>query len=84
MLEQMDRQGGSRDRWSFVNVLPDSGFIHTVHNGPRNQEEADKFIAEIKANSDGRPLFLFLTAGAVIKNHLKSIILHLSQFSIQG
>ncbi len=47
------------DRWGFVNVLPDSGFIHTVHNGPRNQEEADKFIGKIKTNSDGEaPLFL--------------------------
>jgi hypothetical protein len=51
------------DRWGFVNVLPDSGFIHTVHNGPRNQEEADKFIAKIKADSDGKHLFLYLMAG---------------------
>jgi len=50
------------DRWGFVNVLPDSGFIHTVHNGPRNQEEADKFIAKIKAHSDGQPP-LFISDG---------------------
>ena len=46
------------DRWSFVNVLPDSGFIHTVHHGKRTQEMADEFIGKIKANSDGAaPLF---------------------------
>jgi len=47
------------DRWSFVNVLPRSGFIHTVHHGKRTQEHADKFIGEIKQNSNGKaPLFL--------------------------
>ena len=81
-LNQMD-QGRSGDRWGFVNILPDSGFIHTVHNGPRNQEEADKFTAEIKAVTVNL-LFLYLMAGAVMKNHLKSTILHLSQFPIQG
>jgi len=56
--DETDREDRG-DRWGFVNVLPDSGFIHTVHNGPRNQEEADKFIAKIKADSDGEaPLFI--------------------------
>ena len=26
------------DRWTFVNVLPRSGFIHTVHHGKRNKK----------------------------------------------
>jgi len=42
-----------------VNVLPDSGFIQAVHHGKRTSEEADQFVASIKANSDGEaPLFL--------------------------
>lgn len=40
-------------------MLPESGFIHTVYHGPRNQEVADCFIGAIKAYSDGKaPLFL--------------------------
>ena len=47
------------DRWSFVNVLPDSGFIQTIHHGKRTSEKADSFVAAIQANSDGEaPLFL--------------------------
>lgn len=47
------------DRWTFVNVLPRSGFIQTVHQGKRTQEEAKQFVKTIKANSDGQaPLFL--------------------------
>ena len=47
------------DRWSFVNVLPDSGFIQTSHHGKRTSEEADSLVAAIQANSDGEaPLFL--------------------------
>lgn len=46
------------DRWTFVAVLPDSSFIHTLHHGERNLEEATEFIGQIKANSDGQtPLF---------------------------
>ena len=42
-----------------MNVLPDSGFIQAVHHGKRTSEEADSFVATIKANSDGdAPLFL--------------------------
>lgn len=40
-------------------MLPDSGFIHTLHHGKRTQEMADEFIGKIKAQSDGQaPLFL--------------------------
>jgi IS1 family transposase len=47
------------DRWTFVNVLPRSGFIHTVHHGKRNKEETEHFVHKIKLNSDGEaPLFL--------------------------
>jgi IS1 family transposase len=47
------------DRWTFVNVLPRSGFIHTVHHGKRTKEEAEQFVKTIKSNSDGAaPLFL--------------------------
>ena len=47
------------DRWTFVNLLPRSGFIHTVHHGRRAQEEADRFVETIKRNSDGdAPWFL--------------------------
>ena len=46
------------DRWPFVAVLPDSSFIHTLHHGTRNLEEATKFLGRVKANSDGQtPLF---------------------------
>jgi IS1 family transposase len=47
------------DRWTFVNVLPRSGFIHTVHHGKRNKEETEHFVQKIKLHSDGEaPLFL--------------------------
>ena len=47
------------DRWTFVNVLPRSGFIQTVHHGKRTKEEGEEFVQTIKQNSDGQaPLFL--------------------------
>lgn len=46
------------DIWSFVAVLPETGFIHTVHNSKRTLENAVEFIAKIKEKSDGKaPLF---------------------------
>lgn len=46
------------DRWTFVAVLPDSSFIHTLHHGDRTVENAKKFIEKIKEKSDGEaPLF---------------------------
>lgn len=46
------------DRWTFVAVLPDSSFIHTVHSSKRTQEEAITFISKIKEKSDKKaPLF---------------------------
>jgi hypothetical protein len=54
----MDREDIG-DRWTFVNVLPRSGFIQTVHHGKRTKEEGDLFIKKIKQHSDGEaPLFL--------------------------
>jgi hypothetical protein len=47
------------DRWSFFNVLPRGGFIHTVHHGKRTEKEADQFINKIKQHSDGNaPFFI--------------------------
>jgi hypothetical protein len=47
------------DRWTFVNVLPRSGLIHTVHHGQRTKEEAEQCVQTIKSHSDGEaPLFL--------------------------
>ena len=48
--EVSDNQG---DRWSFVAVLPDTSFIHTIHHGKRTLEEAEDFVGEIKEKSDG-------------------------------
>lgn len=46
------------DIWTFVAVLPDSGFIHAVHTGVRNIENATVFVQEIKEKSDEcAPLF---------------------------
>ncbi len=54
--EYADKQG---DRWSFVGVLPDSSFIHTVHHSKRTLDQAVIFLKKIKDKSDGKaPLFL--------------------------
>lgn len=46
------------NRWTFVGVLPESSFIHTLHHGTRNLEEATVFIGKIKEKSDETvPLF---------------------------
>lgn len=53
--EVSENQG---DRWTFAAILPDSSFIHTLHHGERNLEEATKFVGEIKTKSDKQsPLF---------------------------
>lgn len=40
-------------------VLPDSGFIHTVHHAKRTAEQAKIFLDKIKQKSDGvPPLFI--------------------------
>jgi hypothetical protein len=47
------------DRWTFVNVRPRSGLMHTVHHGTRAKEEAEPFVQTIKRHSDGEaPLLL--------------------------
>jgi hypothetical protein len=47
------------ERWTCVNVLPRSGFMHTVHHGKRTKEEAEQLVQTIKKKSDGEaPLFL--------------------------
>jgi len=46
------------DRWTFVAVLPQSGFIHTTHSSERTLARARVFFAEIKEKSDGQaPIF---------------------------
>lgn len=50
------------DRWSFVGVLPDTGFIQAVHHGKRTKEEAKKFLEKIKRRSDGLAA-LFISDG---------------------
>ncbi len=56
--DEVDREDLG-ERWTFVSVLPRSGFIQTVHHGKRTQEEGEQFVQKIKHNSDGEaPLFL--------------------------
>lgn len=58
---QNDIEVGSNqgDRWTFAAALPESGLVHTVHTGHRNQEEARIFVEKIKSNSDGTaPFFI--------------------------
>ncbi len=45
------------DRWTFMGVLPESSYIHTVHSSQRNQAEAKIFVEQIKENSDGQAPF---------------------------
>jgi IS1 family transposase len=46
------------DRWTFVAVLPESSFIHTVHSSERTLEQAQVFVGAVKRKSDQKaPLF---------------------------
>ena len=59
--QQQNRQSAQNkgDRWSFVAVLPRSGFVQTVHTGKRDSEQAKLFIQKIKRRSNGiAPLYL--------------------------
>ena len=60
MAELNTEFGDNRgDRWSFVAVLPDTSFVHTIHHSKRTVEEAEKFLGKVKQRSDGMaPLFL--------------------------
>jgi hypothetical protein len=40
-----------------MGVIPESSYIHTVHTGQRNQQEAVVFVQKIKDNSDGKAPF---------------------------
>lgn len=56
--EKRENAEGRGDRWTFVAILPESSYIHSVHSSQRNQEEAQVFVEQIKQNSDGSaPLF---------------------------
>jgi hypothetical protein len=46
------------DRWTFVGVIAESSFIHTVHSGQRTQEEAQVFSNKIKRKSNGNAPFI--------------------------
>jgi hypothetical protein len=48
--EVFENQG---DRWTFVAVLPETSYIHTLHHGHRTLEEATVFISDLKSRSDG-------------------------------
>ena len=46
------------DRWTFLGILPDTSFVHTLRHGERTLAVAEEFVGEIKAKSDGNaPLF---------------------------
>jgi hypothetical protein len=46
------------DRWTFVAVIPESSFVHTIHSGQRTQAEAQVFSDKIKENSNGNAPFI--------------------------
>ena len=46
------------DRWTFVGVIAESSFIHTVHSGQRTQEQAQVFSNKIKRKSNGNAPFI--------------------------
>lgn len=56
-VEQSENSEQKGDRWSFLAVLPESSYVHTVHSGQRNQVEAKVFVEQIKKNSDGEAPF---------------------------
>ena len=57
MEEYQEHSEALGDRWTFMGVLPESSYVHTVHSGQRNQEEAKVFVERIKENSDGKAPF---------------------------
>jgi hypothetical protein len=56
--EKTDNSLQKGDRWTFRGVLPESSYIHAVHSGQRNGEEAKVFVQKIKNGSDGRAPFI--------------------------
>lgn len=47
------------DRWTFVGVLPDTGFVQAIHHSKRTLANATLFLEKIKHKSDGKaPLFI--------------------------
>lgn len=57
MEEQVEQSDSKGDRWTFLAILPESSYIHTVHSGQRTQEEAQDFVQQIKDNSNGKAPF---------------------------
>lgn len=52
-----EKAANQGDIWTFVAVLPDTSFVHTTHTSARTLEEAQEFVASIKAKSDGQAPF---------------------------
>ena len=71
------------DRWSFTAVLPRSGFVHTVHTGKRNSEQAKIFTEKIKYRSNQTPP-LFLSDAWAYANPLFETYSHYEQVSYSG
>ena len=66
-----------------MNVLPRSGFIHTVHHGKRSEKEANQFVTKIKENSDGRAPF-FISDGWKYEQVLKNNYCHYESVPYSG
>ena len=66
-----------------MNVLPRSGFIHTVHHGKRTEKEADQFIKKIKQASDGKAP-LYISDGWKYEQVLKNNYCHYEAVAYSG
>jgi IS1 family transposase len=56
--EKADNPLQKGDRWTFMAVLPESSYIHAVHSGQRNGQEAKTFVQKIKSKRDGQAPFI--------------------------
>lgn len=52
-----EKAANQGDIWTFVAVLPETGFVHTTHTAERTLEQAQIFVNAIKAQSDGQAPF---------------------------
>ena len=56
-VEQSENSEQKGDRWSFLAVLPESSYVHTVHSGQRNQAEAKILLSKSKKSHVKAPFF---------------------------
>jgi IS1 family transposase len=56
-LENAELAKNQGDRWTFAGVLPESSYVVATQTGERTLEQANTFIATIKAKSDGQAPF---------------------------